>query len=55
MNYLLGDSTKAKTKLNWSPKVSFSELVNMMVESDIKLAEQEKILIDKKLLDKTWE
>jgi len=55
VNYLLGDSTKAKTKLNWSPKVSFSELVNMMVESDIKLAEQEKILIDKKLLDKTWE
>ena len=55
VNYLLGDSTKAKTKLNWSPKVSFNELVNMMVESDIKLAEQEKILIDKKLLDKTWE
>ena len=55
VNHLLGDSTKAKTKLNWSPKVSFSELVNMMVESDIKLAEQEKILIDKKLLDKTWE
>ena len=55
VNYLLGDSTKAKTKLNWSPKVSFNELVNMMVESDIKLAQQEKILIDKKLLDKTWE
>ena len=55
VNYLLGDSTKAKTKLNWNPKVSFNELVNMMVESDIKLAEQEKLLIEKNLLNKTWE
>ena len=31
---LLGDSTKAKEKLNWVPKISFDELVNMMVESD---------------------
>ena len=49
------DITKAKTKLNWNPKVSFNELVNMMVESDIKLAEQEKLLIEKNLLNKTWE
>ena len=55
VNYLLGDSTKAKTKLNWNPKVSFKELVHMMVESDSKLAEQEKLLIEKKLLNKTWE
>jgi GDPmannose 4,6-dehydratase len=55
VNYLLGDSTKAKTKLNWNPKVSFKELVHMMVESDTKLAEQEKLLIEKKLLNKTWE
>ena len=55
VNYLLGDSTKAKTKLNWNPKVSFNELVNRMVESDIKLAEQEKLLIEKNLLNKTWE
>lgn len=55
VNYLLGDSTKAKTKLNWNPKVSFNELVNMMVENDIKLAEQEKLLIEKNLLNKTWE
>ena len=55
VNYLLGDSTKAKTKLNWNPKVSFNELVHMMVDSDIKLAEQEKLLIEKKLLNKTWE
>ena len=55
VNYLLGDSTKAKTKLNWNPKVSFKELVHMMVESDTKLAAQEKLLIEKKLLNKTWE
>ena len=32
---LLGDSTKAKEKLKWSPKISFKELVREMVESDI--------------------
>ena len=35
---LLGDSTKAKEKLNWSPKISFEELVKEMVEEDLKLA-----------------
>ena len=33
---LLGDSSKAKKKLNWSPKISFTELVKEMVESDLK-------------------
>lgn len=31
---LLGDPTKAKTKLKWKPKVTFSGLVKMMYESD---------------------
>jgi GDPmannose 4,6-dehydratase len=35
---LIGDSTKARTKLGWTPKVSFPELVSMMVDAD--LAEQ---------------
>ena len=34
---LLGDSTKAKTQLGWAPKISFQELVEMMVENDINL------------------
>jgi len=34
---LLGDATKAKEKLNWSPKISFEELVKEMVEKDLKL------------------
>ncbi len=34
---LIADCTKAKTKLNWSPKISFEELIVMMVENDMKL------------------
>ena len=34
---LLGDANKAKEKLNWSPKISFEELVKEMVEEDLKL------------------
>ena len=36
-------------------KTSFEELVKMMVESDLLLAEREKVLIDNKLLQPTWE
>lgn len=41
---LLGDSSKAREKLNWSPKVSVFELAKMMVDSDMKLAKNEAIL-----------
>lgn len=34
---LLGDSTKARQELGWSPKISFPELVKRMVENDINL------------------
>ena len=34
---LLGDSTKAKTRLGWAPKTSFQELVEMMVANDLNL------------------
>jgi len=37
---LLGDATKAKEKLNWSPKISFEKLVKEMVEEDLKLAKK---------------
>ena len=55
VKHLLGDSTKIRKELQWSPKVSFKELTKMMVESDLNLAEQEKVLLDKKLISKTWE
>jgi len=32
---LLGDSTKARDKLGWEPKVTFEELVTMMVDADM--------------------
>jgi GDPmannose 4,6-dehydratase len=35
---LLGDCTKAKTQLGWSPKTSFKDLVEMMIEHDLQLA-----------------
>jgi GDPmannose 4,6-dehydratase len=34
---LLGDASKAKKKLNWSPKITFKELVKEMIEEDLKL------------------
>ena len=40
---LLGNPTKAKEKLGWNPrKTSFDELVNIMVDNDIKLVEKIK-------------
>jgi GDPmannose 4,6-dehydratase len=38
---LIGDPTKAITKLGWKPKVQLPELVKMMVTHDIELAEKE--------------
>ncbi|MCL5772066.1 MAG: GDP-mannose 4,6-dehydratase [Actinobacteria bacterium] len=34
---LIGDSSKARAKLGWKPKVSFENLVKMMIDSDYKL------------------
>ena len=41
---LCGDSSKLRKKLNWKPKYSFSDLVDEMLEHDMKLAENEKLL-----------
>lgn len=38
---LLGNSEKARTKLGWAPEVSFEQLVNMMMEEDLRLAANE--------------
>ncbi len=35
---LCGDASKAKKKLGWTPKITFDELVEIMVEADLKLA-----------------
>jgi GDPmannose 4,6-dehydratase len=39
---LLGDASKARSRLGWKPRVGFSELVRMMVQSDLRLAEAEQ-------------
>ena len=46
VDLLLGDPTKAKTKLGWTPRVTFEELVDMMVDADMDLAAREKTLKD---------
>ncbi len=38
---LLGDATKAKKELEWFPKTSFSDLVKIMVKSDLEKAKKE--------------
>jgi GDPmannose 4,6-dehydratase len=35
VDLLISDPTRAKTELGWQPKISFKELVEMMVESDL--------------------
>jgi GDPmannose 4,6-dehydratase len=42
VDYLLGDPSKATKQLGWTPKTSFKELVRLMMESDVELAEREK-------------
>jgi len=44
VDLLLGDPTKAKTKLGWEPEYDLSSLVKDMIESDLKLASKEKYL-----------
>ena len=38
---LYGDATKAKTELGWQPRVTFNELVDLMVDADMELAAEE--------------
>jgi GDPmannose 4,6-dehydratase len=41
VDYLIGDASHAREKLGWRPRVSFEELVRMMVESDLALLAQQ--------------
>ena len=41
---LLGNSSKAKSKLGWRPKISFKKLVKDMVKSDLLITQKELIL-----------
>ena len=55
VDYLLGDSTKAKKELGWKPKFSLDDLIDAMVESDLNLAKQEEVLLKENLIHPTWE
>tara|TARA_B100001287_G_scaffold273671_1_gene277547 strand:+ start:1154 stop:2182 length:1029 start_codon:yes stop_codon:yes gene_type:complete len=55
VHHLLGDASKAKNILGWKPRTSFNELIKKMVDSDLDLANREKVLVDKNLMTPTWE
>lgn len=43
VEYLLGDASKARAKLGWKPKVTFEELVEIMVKADLDLIRSNKM------------
>jgi GDPmannose 4,6-dehydratase len=45
VDVLLGDPTKARTVLGWTPEVDFPGLVRMMIEQDLELARREKFAL----------
>jgi GDPmannose 4,6-dehydratase len=49
VDYLLGDSAKARSAFGWRPKTSFQQLVRMMVDADVRLAQQERLVQEQKL------
>ncbi|WP_370328365.1 GDP-mannose 4,6-dehydratase [Euzebya sp.] len=55
VDQLLGDATKAREVLGWTPRTSFAELVEMMVTADLELAKREKALVDAGLGTIEWQ
>ena len=41
---LLGDASKAKEKLNWTPKITFEEMVHEMMKNDLTLAKRDALI-----------
>ncbi len=46
VDVLLGDASKANKALGWQPKVTFDQLIDMMIAADLELAKKEKTLVD---------
>ena len=46
VDVLLGDAGRARKALNWTPKVGFDQLIDMMIAADLEAAEKEKTLVD---------
>ncbi len=55
VDYLLGDPTKANKNLGWQPKHTIDDLIDKMIDSDLNLAKQEKVLLKENLIHPTWE
>lgn len=47
VEYLLGDARNARAALGWKPQTTFHQLVHMMVDSDLRLAQNERLVYDK--------
>lgn len=41
---LLGDPSKAKSKLGWAPRITFNELVSEMIREDLKIAKRDELV-----------
>ena len=41
---LLGDPTKAKEKLGWTPKITLEQMVHEMMESDLNIAKRDELI-----------
>ena len=48
VDYLLGDAQKAYRALPWKPRATFRQLVHMMVDADVRLAQDERLVQEKK-------
>ena len=46
VNLLMGDPTKARNLLGWKASVDWKDLARMMADSDLRLAERERTLVD---------
>jgi GDPmannose 4,6-dehydratase len=57
---LVGDANKAKKKLGWNPKIKFKELVEIMVDADMRAADLDPIgegdeITEKKFPNRWWD
>jgi GDPmannose 4,6-dehydratase len=57
VDLLLGDAGKARKRLGWEPRVTFKELVKLMVDADLELARRERMIAEqegRELNAKRW-
>jgi len=60
VDFLVGDSNKAKGKLNWNAKIKFDDLIKIMVDADIKKLNLQspgegKNILNEKFPERWWQ